>query len=261
MTTTTISHWQHCNTVNRLGGCYGLALSLFFIWSNPLGYFNRDDELPPLGGHVTFKTTLSNYHKWQMAFYICKRRNEWPYNKRGNGISPESCVFVFTEFTQKSDNSKAIFVLCTSDQDSLLAIIDKYGVPISQSAWLYQPLLEVLMNKIALWINVCADDWTDKRGIIGSNVVSFRTLVASRKSTQCNEFEASKPCLCMKNLISVFRPPNKFSHTKRIAFLVLLSVLKETFSWHPDIITSNYRKTALNGVWKWILELAIVNRF
>ena len=23
-----------------------------------------DDELPPLGGHVAFKTTLSNYHKW-----------------------------------------------------------------------------------------------------------------------------------------------------------------------------------------------------
>ena len=31
-----------------------------------------DDELPPLGGHVT----LSNYHKWQMAFYVCKRHNE-----------------------------------------------------------------------------------------------------------------------------------------------------------------------------------------
>ena len=33
---------------------------------------------------------------------------------------------------------------------TLLAIIDKYGAPISQWTWLYQALLEVSMNKIAL---------------------------------------------------------------------------------------------------------------
>ena len=46
---------------------------------------------------------------------------------------------------------------------SLLAIIDKYGVPISQRSWLYQALLEVSMNIIELWINVCAHDWTAER--------------------------------------------------------------------------------------------------
>ena len=44
-------------------------------------------------------------------------------------------------------------------QYPLLAIIDEYDVPISQWTWLYQALLEVSMNKITLWINVCADDW------------------------------------------------------------------------------------------------------
>ena len=44
----------------------------------------------------------------------------------------------------------------------LLAIVDKYGVPIGQWACLYQALSEVSMNKIALWINVCSDDWTAK---------------------------------------------------------------------------------------------------
>ena len=54
---------------------------------------------------------------------------------------------------------------------TLLAIIDKYGVRISQWAGLYQPLLEVSMNKIALWINICTDDWTAERAIILSNEV------------------------------------------------------------------------------------------
>ena len=37
---------------------------------------------------------------------------------------------------------------------TLLAIIDKYGIPISQWAWLYQVLLEVSMKTIVLWRNV-----------------------------------------------------------------------------------------------------------
>ena len=39
----------------------------------------------------------------------------------------------------------------------LLAVINKYGILISQWAWLCQALLEVSMNKIALWIKFCAD--------------------------------------------------------------------------------------------------------
>ena len=52
---------------------------------------------------------------------------------------------------------------------ALLAIIDKYGVLITQWTWLYQALSEVSMNKLALWINVCVDDWTAERAIIASN--------------------------------------------------------------------------------------------
>ena len=52
---------------------------------------------------------------------------------------------------------------------ALLAIIDKYGVLITQWTWLYQALSEVSMNKLALWINVCVDDWTAERATIASN--------------------------------------------------------------------------------------------
>ena len=36
---------------------------------------------------------------------------------------------------------------------------------------MYQALLEVSMNKITLWIDVCADDWIAERAIIASNVL------------------------------------------------------------------------------------------
>ena len=52
---------------------------------------------------------------------------------------------------------------------ALLAIIDKYVIQISQWAWLYQALLEVSVNKIALWINVGTDDWSTERAILPSN--------------------------------------------------------------------------------------------
>ena len=54
----------------------------------------------------------------------------------------------------------------------LLAIIDNYGLVISQWTWLYQALLEMSMNKIALWITVHAGDWTAERAIIASNELS-----------------------------------------------------------------------------------------
>ena len=59
---------------------------------------------------------------------------------------------------------------------ALLAIIDKYGVQISQWAWLCQALFEVSMNKIALWINVSVDDWSAERAMIGSNVLFSRQI-------------------------------------------------------------------------------------
>ena len=59
---------------------------------------------------------------------------------------------------------------------SWLAINDKYGVPISKWTWLYHALLEVSMNGLALWINVCADDWTTERAIIASNVFLFGSM-------------------------------------------------------------------------------------
>ena len=43
----------------------------------------------------------------------------------------------------------------------LLAITHKYGISMSQWAWLYQALLDVSMNKTEL--GICADDWTTKR--------------------------------------------------------------------------------------------------
>ena len=48
-------------------------------------------------------------------------------------------------------------------------MIDKHGVPIGQWALLYQALLAVSMNTIALRMCVCVDDWTSQRAIIASN--------------------------------------------------------------------------------------------
>ena len=43
---------------------------------------------------------------------------------------------------------------------TLLAIIDKYDILINQWSWLFEALSEASTNKIALWINICEDDWT-----------------------------------------------------------------------------------------------------
>ena len=54
--------------------------------------------------------------------------------------------------------------------NTLLAIIDKYGVSISQRDWLYQALLEVSMKKITLWIHLGVDDWTAEMATIAINL-------------------------------------------------------------------------------------------
>ena len=43
---------------------------------------------------------------------------------------------------------------------SLLAIIVKHGIPISDMSSVVLSIIAVSMNKIALWIRVNADDWT-----------------------------------------------------------------------------------------------------
>ena len=46
-----------------------------------------------------------------------------------------------------------IYLAFINNRTALLAIVDKYGVPISQWTWLHQALLEVSINKIALCLN------------------------------------------------------------------------------------------------------------
>ena len=53
---------------------------------------------------------------------------------------------------------------------ALLTIIAKYGVLIREWDGLYYALLEVSMNKIALWKNVLVDDRTAELAITASNV-------------------------------------------------------------------------------------------
>ena len=59
---------------------------------------------------------------------------------------------------------------------TLLAIIVKHGVLISEWGGLYFALLEVSLSKIALWKNVCVDDWTDELAVIASNEVRGKTF-------------------------------------------------------------------------------------
>ena len=62
-----------------------------------------------------------------------------------------------------------IFVrLASSDILTLLAIIDNYGILIRQCVRVYQAL-EVSMDKIKLWKNVCSDEWTAEKAIIAGN--------------------------------------------------------------------------------------------
>ena len=56
-----------------------------------------------------------------------------------------------------------------NDTKALLATIDKYGILINQWAWLYQALLEVSLNIIALWISIDVDYWTAEMAVIASN--------------------------------------------------------------------------------------------
>ena len=51
---------------------------------------------------------------------------------------------------------------------ALLAIVAKYDVPIREWAFLHQALIQLSMKKLALWISVCADDWTAEWAIIAS---------------------------------------------------------------------------------------------
>ena len=71
-------------------------------------------------------------------------------------------------------------------QVALLAIIDKYGVPISQWIW----LTEMSMNKIAQWINICADNWIAKSVTIARNAFKFNSFQFSYSSVR--SFEISK---------------------------------------------------------------------
>ena len=75
----------------------------------------------------------------------------------------------------------ALLVGGPSGTPTLLAFIDKYGILISQWTWVYHALLEVSINKIVLWIYVCADDWTAERAIIASNEHEF--ILTKRESS------------------------------------------------------------------------------
>ena len=57
--------------------------------------------------------------------------------------------------------------------ETLLAMIAKYGVLISELGGLYYALLELSINKKALWKIVLVDDWTAELVIIASNAMRF----------------------------------------------------------------------------------------
>ena len=55
------------------------------------------------------------------------------------------------------------------DPNILLEIIANYGVLTREWSGLYYALLEVSMDKIALWKNVRVDNWTAELAIIASD--------------------------------------------------------------------------------------------
>ena len=81
----------------------------------------------------------------------------------------------FFKLCRLSCSLSSLGARCTGDP---IPLSWKYGVPISQWAWLYQALLEVSMNKLELWINVCADDWITERMIITSNALTIFSFLS-----------------------------------------------------------------------------------
>ena len=77
-----------------------------------------------------------------------------------------SIKFFYNSHQIRQIQQKQIFKKCRDlrrnwaqiTPNSLLTFIDKYDIPGSQWTWLYETLLEISVNKIALWIRVCADD-------------------------------------------------------------------------------------------------------
>ena len=121
---------------------------------------------------------VSVYYKVRTLKYKCKP-NLWFSVLFGK--ANHSCFPYFSFFLDSFDIEirKNIFGQSPKYLKSPITsnIIEKYGVLISQWAWLYQALLEVSMNKITLWINVCADDWTTKGPVIASNEYLKQLLV------------------------------------------------------------------------------------
>ena len=85
------------------------------------------------------------------------------------------------EQTDRYNWKHSLLATLLASGHSLLAIINRYCVPVRQWTWLYQALSVVSMNKIALWINVCAHDWTTKRAIIASD--ETRVLIPLCRTT------------------------------------------------------------------------------
>ena len=89
-----------------------------------------------------------------LPIYLHRSTNH-RFQKAEQSLSDSSFPLIITKLTIK--------VYVGKSKITLLTIIDKYDVPISQWTWLYQTLLKVPMNMIALSINVGEDDWTAER--------------------------------------------------------------------------------------------------
>ena len=66
--------------------------------------------------------------------------------------------------------------------DIIISFLDKYGIWTNQWTCLYQALMKVSMNKIALWIRVFADDWASKSAIKANNVHRISKMPNSYKA-------------------------------------------------------------------------------
>ena len=89
-----------------------------------------------------------------LPIYLYRSTNH-RFQKAEQSLSDSSFPLIITKLTIKAFVGKS--------KITLLTIIDKYDVPISQWTWLHQTLLKVPMNMIALSINVGEDYWTAER--------------------------------------------------------------------------------------------------
>ena len=103
-----------------------------------------------------------------------------------------------TTWLQRHRPRRAETVTCRQWYVNITSNYRKIRLPCSPMAFVVPSIVEVLVNKAALWISICVNDWTAKRTIIASSALRF-----FRNTRTCQFYSGKKNNVCFQwfNLI------------------------------------------------------------